>query len=377
VKYSGPILLAGLLAGIAAISQQPRLESVPKAKEPAQKPKDQDQPFILRLPVSEVALPVTFLDGIGDFVTDIERPEVTLSDNKVVQKIQNFEVAYRPISMVILVDTSTRMEGVLPNLRSAGILFTSLVMGETGEAALLTYDQSVDVKQEFTTNGDLIEKGFKNLRTGGSESRLTDGVFRALGLVTNRKEDRRRVVVILGEGKDLGSESRKSQALREAQLANVSIYAVELSAFKAMAKRPLPETTTPAIPEAARPHEPGVPLGSQGGVVGFNMWPALVESTRAVKGMLWEHPLKNYTGGTGSDHINATSNKAVEDAVQRIGKELHSQYWISYAPNNLRAQEFHSIELKVGRPGVKARYRPGYMYIPGGGEIIEPDKLPK
>src|SRR5204863_413998 len=127
-----------------------------------------------------------------EFVTDIERPEVTIRDNKTVQRIQTFEVAFRPISMVILIDTSTRIEGVLPNIRSSGILFTQLVMGETGEAAVLTYDRTTEVRQPFTTNGDLIEKAFKDIKTEGGQSRMTDAIFRALGMLSNRPQDRRK-----------------------------------------------------------------------------------------------------------------------------------------------------------------------------------------
>ena len=83
--------------------------------------------------------------------------------------------------------------------------------------------------------------------------------------------------------------------------------------------------------------------------MGFDMWPSLVEGTRAVKSLLWDHPLKIYSGGTGSDHINATNPHAIEDAVQRIGRELHSQYWVSYRPNNLQGEAYHTLEVKVNR----------------------------
>jgi hypothetical protein len=111
-------------------------------------------------------------------------------------------------------------------------------------------------------------------------------------------------------------------------------------------------------------------------VVGFDMAPALIEGARAVKGLLWDHPMKAYSTGTGSDHINATNNHAVEEAVQRIGRELHSQYFLSYIPNNTKGEEFHTIEVKVNRPGIKARTRPGYLYIPSSGDVTEPEKLP-
>jgi VWFA-related protein len=384
VKRSLPAVLALLCAGALAQSgqpqPQPQLQPVPRAKDqtpPKAPDKNQEKPFKIITSVSEVPLPVTFLDGTGEFVTDIEKPEITLLDNRNVQKINTFEIAYRPISMVILIDTSTRVDGVVANLRTSGILFTQLVMGETGEAAVVTYDQTIEVRQPFTQDGDLIEKAFKKLESQAGQSRLTDAVFRALGMLGNRTQDRRKVIVILGEGRDIGSESRKNQALREAQVDNVSIYAVEMSAFRAMAKKPLPQTMDDPMPPGSKPLPPGVPLGSQGGVNGFDLMPAMVEGVRAVKGLLWDHPMKAYSTGTGSDHINATNSKSVEQAVQRIGRELHSQYYLSYIPNNTRGEEFHTIEVKVSRPGIKARTRPGYLYVPPAGDVTEPEKLPK
>src|ERR1022692_901949 len=178
VKRLFPAVFALLCAAALAQSgqPQPQLEQVPKAKEQTPKAQDknaqdkQEKPFRIVTNVSEVPLAVTFLDGTGDFVTDIEKPEVTLMDNRMVQRIQTFEIAYRPISMVILIDTSTRVDGVIANLRTAGILFTQLVMGETGEAAVLTYDQTIEVRQPFTKDGDLIEKAFKKLESGAGQS---------------------------------------------------------------------------------------------------------------------------------------------------------------------------------------------------------------
>jgi VWFA-related protein len=387
------ILLTALLVGAQAPPQQPRLESVPKSQgqtPPAKTPdkpdaksdpkaapdQGKDQPFTIRQNIYEVSLPVTFIDGAGEFVTDIEKPEVSVFDNKIQQRIGTFEISYRPISLVILIDTSARMDGVLPDLRTSGILFTQLVLGETGEAAVLTYAKEVDVKQPFTTNGDLVEKAFKTLKSEESDSRVTDGVFRAMGMLTTRPEDRRRVVVIIGEGRDMGSELKKNQALREAQLANISIYSVETSSFKAIAKKPLPGPSSDPFPPGSRPGPSGtipIPMGAQT----MDLWTPVVETLRAGKALLWNHPLHTYAGGTGSNHLNAYTLRGVEQAVQLIGRELHSQYWLSYAPNNRKGEEYHAIDVKVNRPGVKARARPGYFYIPSAGEGVDPDKLPK
>lgn len=198
-------------------------------------------------------------------------------------------------------------------------------------------------------------------------------------MLSTRKDDRRRVIVILGEGRDLGSDTSRNQALRDAQIANVSIYTVELSSFKALASKPAPGYTVDPLPPGSRPQRSGQTVADQAGAGanGFDLWTPTKETVRAAKALIWAHPMKTYAGDTGSDHINATKTKAVEEAVQRIGRELHSQYWLTYIPNNLRAEEYHTIEVKVNRPGIKARARPGYMYIPSSGEVVDPEKLPK
>ena len=359
-------VLAVLCVGALALSQEP-----PKPP--------QEEPFRIVTHISVVDLAVTFLDSAGAFLTNLRPSDVTLTDNGAVQQILTFDATLRPISMVILMDTSTRLDSLLPHLRKSGILFTQLVMGGTGEAAVLTYDHTIEVRQDFTTNGDLVEQAFQELKCQGDETRLTDGVFRALTMLKSRPADRRRVIVILGDGLDLSGESRRTQALAEAQLANVSIYTVQLSGFKSVVASEGPEPLS-SMPPGAVPHEPGVPYGTNTGASGFSIGGNVSTGTAAVKGLLG-HSMKTYSDGTGSGHINATNIRAVENAVQQIGRELHSQYWLSYKPNNLgtnpNAAEFHTIVVKVKQRGINVRNRPGYFYRPSGDDVTEPIKPPK
>src|SRR5664279_4562495 len=124
VKRFLPFLIAAL-----ALGQQPPAPAPPPP---------QDKPFRILTSLSVVDLAVSFLDGTGAFLSNLQPADVELTDNGKVQEILTFDSSLRPISMVILVDTSTQIQGVLPNLRNSGILFTQLVMGATGEAAVLT-----------------------------------------------------------------------------------------------------------------------------------------------------------------------------------------------------------------------------------------------
>jgi len=78
--------------------------------------------------------------------------------------------------MVILIETSSRIEPLMPQIRKTGILFTQTVMGPTGEAAVVSFNDAVDKLQDFTTNGDMVENTITHLGAGTSGSKLYDAM---------------------------------------------------------------------------------------------------------------------------------------------------------------------------------------------------------
>ena len=81
----------------------------------------------------------------------------------------------------------------------------------------------------------------------------------------------------------------------------------------------------------------------------------------AAKGIFVPDPLDVYAKYTGGRQYSFKSEKALQRAVQQIGDELHSQYLLSYSPNNQNEAGFHQIIVRVMKPDIKAvRVRDGY-----------------
>jgi VWFA-related protein len=91
-----------------------------------------------------------------------------------------------------------------------------------------------------------------------------------------------------------------------------------------------------------------------------NVLPAFVEVFRQVKAVFISNPAEVLTKFTGGEEFGFVSQRALEDAISKIGEELHSQYMISYNPNNKVEGGWHTIKVEVRRPGLKVRTRPGY-----------------
>ena len=144
------------------------------------------QEYSFSVDIQVVTVPVTVTDPSGDFVTDLDVKDFTVLDNGVAQEIESFELSLEPLSIAILVETSSRVASLLPEVRNTGILFTQLIVGETGEAAVISFDNELRLLQDFTGDAELVESAFKNLAAGGDSVRLSDAVARGLLLLQRR-----------------------------------------------------------------------------------------------------------------------------------------------------------------------------------------------
>jgi VWFA-related protein len=348
------ILIAGLLVS-AVFAQQ------------------EDSPGqVFRATVNVVVVPVTVTDPDGSFVGDLKPSDFRLLDNEKPQDIK-VDVSFIPMSLVVVVQSNWDMEAILPKLQKIGPLFQGLVTGDQGEVAVLSFDHRLQVLQDFTTDADLISQAFAKLKQGSRTSAMIDANTAAIRMLARRPQNRRRVILYIGETRDRGSEGRVRDTLILAQLNNVLFYPVSVNRLittltaKPMAPRPDP------YPAGARPLPPNVPptpeatrLSVASPANSASFVPIIEEIFKQVKGIFIDNPVEVFTEYTGGREHSFITQKDLERAIHEIGQELHSQYLLSYSPNNKMEAGFHEIRVDVmGRTGrtrreLRTRYRPGY-----------------
>jgi len=320
-----------------------------------------------RTGVQVVVAPTIVLDGDGNFVHGLERQDFLLLDNGKPQDIK-VDVTFIPISLVVAVQANSAVEVVLPKVRKLGTMLHYLVAGEQGEVAVLAFDHRVQLLQDFTNDTDKIQAAFGQLKPGSQNSAMVDAVLYGISMLRRRPENRRRVLLLISETRDRGSEARKRDVLEAAQFANVSVYSLNINrlvtTLTAKAQPPRPDP----YPPGARPLPAGVPATPHAAAQvsgnptnSANFVPVFVEIFKAVRDIFVDNPVEVFTKWTGgTEHPFITQND-LERAVRRIGEELHSQYIISYTPNNKEEGGFHEIQVQVrGRNDAKVITRPGY-----------------
>jgi len=373
-----PVLLA-LLAAIAgarlASAQSPTGPITPQPGTPVQQPPAQTK-IVTR--VALVNTPVTVKDSSGQLVNTLDAKDFEVTDNGVAQQIAHFDLGGDPLSLVFLVETSSRIAPLLPQMQKAGIVLGETVMGTDGEAAVVGFNDAVDKLQDFTTNRDVVEKTLSKVNVATSGSKLYDAMALGVEMLSGRPlptadtPGRRRVMLILSEATDVGSETRLGAVLRRAQLSNVTIYSVGLSTTMAELKAPPKDTTPHVTPPGTfgRPGPPGVPQtpDTQAATYGSgNLIALAVWAVKHVKDKITDHALELAATATGGEHVPTFKNHSIENAVDEIGGELHSQYSLSYIPQGTNDAGYHEIKVEVKKPGLKVRARPGY-YLASGAE---------
>ncbi len=366
-------VLAMAVAGAPSCAQAPSGPLLPKPGAAVQQP-PKDAQAKVKVRVALVNTPVTVRNSRGDMVHDLEAVNFRVMDNGVAQQVSHFDLGGDPMSIVILVETSSRIGPLVPQVRKTGILFTQTVMGPTGEAAVVGFNDSVDKLQDFTTNGDLIESTIARLAEGTSGSKLYDAMAVGVEMLSGRpqatadKPGRRRVLMILSEATDAGSEAKLGEVLRQAQLANVTIYSVGLSTTRAelqsKPKDTRPQITPPGtFPMPAPPGTVQTPTSEENRYGNIDLMAAAVWAVQHIHDQVKDHALEVAATATGGAHLATFKDRSIEKAIDEIGGELHSQYNISYTPTGSDAAGYHEIKVNVLRNDardLKVRARPGY-----------------
>ena len=361
--------VTSVLCGALLAQQQP-----PSAPPPPATAQQQEAGPRIVVDVNFVSTPAWVYDRDGNTVSGLRPEQFRLFDNGKEQNIQ-VDVSFVPISLVICIQANANVEGLLPHVRKIGNLVKPLLIGDQGQAAVIKYDHRIETIQPFTSDGDQITEAIAKIRPGSSTSRMIDAVSQATAMLQRQPRNRQRIILLIGETRDVASEVRLRTALMDIQVANVTFYAVDMSRFMTTLtatpqpgrqdNRPAPLAGAATIPPgvAVTPTSVAHATGGGGGTAGrAEFIPLLLELYRDAKAIFKKNPVEAFTQATGGMEFGFRNLRTLEDAFQKLGEQLHSSYTISYSPNNREAAGWHEIKVDVpGRRDIaKVQTRPGY-----------------
>lgn len=321
---------------------------------PAQPPRPQgsileDPRARIHTTVSLVVVPVTVKNGYGDLVTDLQQNDFRIFEDGIEQPIAQFSVDALPLSVAILIDddlkrsTADKVQKTLETLAggfSASDVVSLWRFDVVPEAisdfigdndTLLTQLKHIDLSSSFPgvgsapmTNGPHVNTEplpgppvVPSMNSGHPNFKhINDAIYAAAEQLRDQARDRRKIVFLISDGQNAKNNTHSyDDTLKLLLSEDISVYAV--------------------------------------GVGEANL-------NRGIT-FLGNNILSKYAHSTGGDMYYGSSREALQELYARVAEQARNQYLIAYSGATTdRSKPYHSIEVRVKRPGLSLLTRDGY-----------------
>ena len=288
------VVLATCVAAVVVAAQQP-------------------QAPIFRSGTEIVDLYVTVTDRNGRLVPNLLQEDFEILDEDQVQEIVLFENEVRPITVVVMLDTSASMTPSLDLLMAGAEQFLiRLLPDDRGKVGAFNDKIQILPETDFIGDRDALIRALDRLQFG-NPTRLYDAIAASVDALED--VDGRKVALVFTDGEDTQHEIGWRDALNQARDDEVMIYTIGLESNY------------------------------------FN-------GVRQVRSRP-DGRLKTFAEETGGGYFELKDTDELGPTFTRVAQELHSQYVLGFAPS-VHDGELHELEVRVKQRGMTARARKTY-----------------
>jgi Ca-activated chloride channel family protein len=264
-----------------------------------------------------VPLYITVTDSAGRLVPGLTKENFQILDNQQPQVITLFDDTVRPITAVMMLDTSGSMTLNLDLVKAAAEQF-SIRLLPADKAKVGAFNDKIEFgDSDFTNDRDDLARSIKELDFGNA-TRLWDAIDASLDSLQG--VEGRRVVVVFTDGDDTGSKASLGSVIDRARADEVMIYAIGLESV-------------------------------------YMSGPGHMTRTRPAGG------LRRIADETGGGYFELKKTEELGPAFTRVAQELHSQYLLGFTPKTLD-NKIHKLDVKTTDATQKARARRSYVASP-------------
>ncbi len=333
---SGILLIAFCLPLITTIASNASFQDPtpqPNQSQPAATPQSQEE--VIRVETDLVNTLFTAVDRDRQFFKNLRKEDLRIFEDGIEQEIASFErETDRPLTLVLLVDTSRSQERTLPEEKRAAKLFIEAVARRDKDRIAVVSFTGVP-KVELTPSNDLaaitaaIDRMAVRLPAEGcdpfvslqEDPRCWTSIWDSVLATTNalakmQRKDSRQAIILLTDGDDTSSQSDRDEAIKVCIANDVTVYSIGIG-----------------DPELYAIKKSGI------------------------------SKLSEQTGGRA---FFPRADAELASAFAQIQDELRSQYVVAYTPKNrARDGSYRKVKLEVTNPELRKRklqllHRQGY-----------------
>lgn len=314
---------------------------------------------VIKVDSNLVSVPVIVSDRDGRYIPGLRQEDFKVYDNNEQQTLSFFDGAEEPLNIALLLDTSRSTEGVLNDIKKAAKSFLKELRPQD-RAMIVSFDYDIHRLSPLTSDRKVLEKAIKQATVGKYVGTLLNDAVMEITSRDLKPINGRKAIILLTDGKDVGSQVYQSDLLAYAAESDAMIYSIYYAS----------SMPRPFARERGRHRRLGrgrFPGG--GGVGGQGPGPERgpgqgrgrrrqEDRTESAKEFLAK--LSEVSAG----RFYQSETTDLKQTFVLIAEELRNQYRLGFAPGNLaRDGSLHSLRVKVDKPEVAVRARTQYRAI--------------
>jgi Ca-activated chloride channel family protein len=298
----------------------------------------QTPPAPIRVKVDLVSVAVRVTDKQGHDIQGLTAEDFTVAEDGQKQKIAFFDREKEPISMTVLVDSSSSMN--FGGKTAAAQDMLDRVIGASrpeDEVSLLQFTDHVFGYREVTREQRMLSITTQVEKSTGGGTALYDAIASAFCHLGAAKNVRQAIVVIT-DGADQHSRLKLEELVRIVQASKAQLFMI---GFYSLAE--------------------------------YEVYKRREKTVALVTGREIDNPVvvfERLATESGAESFFPTSNKALAQALQEISGILKEQYTLAYY-SAANSKSFRRIQVKVNRGGVTIRARHGVSSMSAADESAQ------
>jgi len=273
----------------------------------------------IKVDVDVVNVLCTVYDSRGVLVKDLKKDDFEIREEGRKQEIRYFaRDTNLPLTVALLVDVSGSVRTFVDTEKLTAEKFLREVIRPNDQALLVGFSSTVILWQDLTSSAELLQASLEKLRPIPFRGIPLDGrpmpgtlLYDAVVETSTKKLNDvagRKVMVIISDGLDNGSQLHLEDAVRSEQMTNTVVYGICY----------------------------------ESGFSGCSF-------------------LKNMSEPTGGHVFRVGKNSSLSKIFQTIEDEVRSQYAIGYVPaNRTHDGKFRKLQVRAIPRGLKVEARKGY-----------------
>jgi VWFA-related protein len=304
----------------------PNAQQLPPAQPAEKMPATENQSPSIRVTTTEVLVPTLVEKKGGGILYGLKPGDFILEDNGVPQRIRvQEELDTAPVALVVAVEEGGMSALEFDKLAKLGPLLDVFLSDPRSRVALVGFDSTQHLIEDFTHEGDRVNEDLAHLEQGDGGAAILDTVGYSVSLLQDQPKEFRRVLLLISEERDHGSKHNKPVDL--IKLIGESDVLVLSVSFSPVAAE-LAHDVKDSEPEQAT----------------MSMVSALVAALNAFKKNL----SKEIAQESGGEYATFFTDQKFEARVVAAARDARNRYLITFSPSN-PTPGLHTIKVRTAQ----------------------------